>query len=280
MCLQMLDQLPNCVFDASGPLRQYTTQARAASFFTKAAELSAVGLLTGTLTSLLSQAVVGIRKKYDPSFEPSIPVPEVARSSAGLAAFFAISANTRYQLLGGMDRYLFGHSNYLLTYLGVTGAARVASHYVAEQHRAFCMGLPDPSTFPARRRVVRRKVVKKKLVSAQPAAPLEAAVVAPVAVAAAAASTSGAEEPVFLDQVLSAEPVMLASTSGAAPQEAVAVASSSSSAPLDIQDVAVPVVAGTVSVDPAQQSDAVSSSASSLSIQQEASRQLVGAGQR
>jgi hypothetical protein len=43
----MLDSLPNCVFDANGPLRSYTAQSRVAAFFSKAAELSAVGLLTG-----------------------------------------------------------------------------------------------------------------------------------------------------------------------------------------------------------------------------------------
>jgi hypothetical protein len=56
--------------------------------------------MTGAGTSLLSSAAVALRQRADPSFEPSVPVPDVARSSAGLAAFFALSANTRYQLLG------------------------------------------------------------------------------------------------------------------------------------------------------------------------------------
>ena len=92
---QALDGLPNCVFDASGPLRQYTAQARAGGFLTKMAELSAVGAVTGTATSLLSQGAVELHRRADPSYEPSVAVPSVGRSSAGLAAFFAISANTR-----------------------------------------------------------------------------------------------------------------------------------------------------------------------------------------
>ncbi|GLC55983.1 hypothetical protein PLESTB_001051700 [Pleodorina starrii] len=175
---QMLDSLPNCVFDANGPLRQYTPQSRVAAFFSKAAELSAVGLLTGAGTSLLSSAAVALRRKYvDPAFEPSVPVPEVARSSAGLAAFFALSANTRYQLIGGMDRYLLGHSNFLWTYLATSGAARIVSNQIGETHRPLCQGLPDPSALPRRRVVkkkviVRRKVVKPAAESAVPAAPL------------------------------------------------------------------------------------------------------------
>lgn len=42
LCMQMLDRLPNCVFDVSGPLRQYTKQARAVGFMAKMAELSMV----------------------------------------------------------------------------------------------------------------------------------------------------------------------------------------------------------------------------------------------
>lgn len=92
----MLDGLPNCVFDASGPLRQYTHQARLGSFFAKAAELSAVGAVTGAATSLACSAAVEVHKKMDPSYEPSTSVPSVGRSSGGLATFFATSANIRY----------------------------------------------------------------------------------------------------------------------------------------------------------------------------------------
>lgn len=92
----MLDGLPNCVFDASGPLRQYTHQARLGSFFAKAAELSAVGAVTGAATSLACSAAVEVHKKMDPSYEPSTSVPSVGRSSGGLATFFATSGNIRY----------------------------------------------------------------------------------------------------------------------------------------------------------------------------------------
>ncbi len=93
----MLDGLPNNVFDASGPLRHYTNQARIGGFFAKMAELSAVGALAGTVTSLASTAAVAIRRRADPSFEPSTSVPDIGRSSGGLATFFATNANIRWE---------------------------------------------------------------------------------------------------------------------------------------------------------------------------------------
>ncbi len=93
---QMIEGLPNCVFDASGPLKHFTKRARAAGFVAKMAELSAVGALTGTVTSLLSSASVALRQRSNPEWQPSTPVPDVGRSSAGLAAFFAINANVRW----------------------------------------------------------------------------------------------------------------------------------------------------------------------------------------
>jgi len=179
---QMLEGLPNCVFDASGPLRQYTNQARVGSFFAKMAELSAVGAVMGTTTSLLSTAAVAIHKKADPNFEPSVPVPSVGRSSGGMAAYFALNANIRYQLLGGIDRYLFDRSNFLWTYLGISGAARFASQQVGELSRPWWQGLPQPEQI---RQQVRTKKVSKKVSkrvpksSLRPAAAAEAVVVAP-----------------------------------------------------------------------------------------------------
>jgi hypothetical protein len=156
---KMLAELPHNVFDASGPLRTYTTKLRVSGFFATMAQLSAVGCLAGGATTLASQAAVALRQRNDPEFAPSVPVPELARASGGLAAFFAVNANTRYQLLGGMDRYLFGHSNYLWTYLGFTGVARLVSNAVGELSRPVWQGL---TTTPAARRPVIRRVRRKR----------------------------------------------------------------------------------------------------------------------
>lgn len=157
---QMLAELPNCVFDRSGPLRNYTRQSRFGGFFARMAELSAVGVVTGTATSLLGNAAVAARRHQDPAFQPSVPVPDIARSSGGLGAYLALNVNTRYQLVGGLDRYLFDHSNFLWTYLGFSTFARIVSNRIGELSRPWWQGLPTErqnKTKPQPKRRVRRK---------------------------------------------------------------------------------------------------------------------------
>eukprot|EP00879_Flechtneria_rotunda_P000742 GHRR01000862.1.p1 GENE.GHRR01000862.1~~GHRR01000862.1.p1 ORF type:complete len:642 (+),score=246.10 GHRR01000862.1:97-2022(+) len=203
---QMLANLPHCVFDASGPLRQYTRTARLGGFFASMAQLSAVGAITGGLTSLASQAAVKIHQQRDAEYSPLIPVADAGRSSAGLGAFFAVNANIRYQLLGGMDRYLFGHSNYLWTYLGFSMVARSLFAGVGELSRPWWQGLSTDSaaSHVARSKKVRRvrkKVNKSGTVSSQtPSAAAHQAQLAQQAAAVAAglavaAATDGSSLP-------------------------------------------------------------------------------------
>jgi len=153
---RMLDGLPNMVFDSNGPLRHYNNQARVGGFFAKMAELSAVGVITGTLTSLAAQGAIALRKSQNPDFEPSVAPANIARSSAGLGAFFALNANTRYQIVGGLDRYLFDRTNHLWAYLTLSSIYRVVSNRIGEASRPWWQGLP---TEPGKRkRRVRQRV--------------------------------------------------------------------------------------------------------------------------
>lgn len=102
----MLAKLPNNVFEATTPLREYTTSSRAVAFFTKSAELCGVGMLAGAAQSALAQAAVALRRKRDPSFQPSMPVPSVQQSALGFAAAQGIFANVRYQVGAGGTRAL------------------------------------------------------------------------------------------------------------------------------------------------------------------------------
>jgi hypothetical protein len=200
---RMLAGLPHCVFDASGPLRNYTPAARVGGFFASMAQLSAVGAAAGAATAAASGAAVALRRRTDPGFEPSVPVPEIGRSSGGLGAFFAINANARYQLLGGMDRYMFGHASALWSYVAASGLARVAGCAAGELSRPWWQGLATETaashTRPRRvRKLVKRRVARKP----EPAAAEggEAAVAAggaaPLAAAAAAAVVLGDYPPV------------------------------------------------------------------------------------
>eukprot|EP00798_Chlamydomonas_sp_ICE-L_P002336 gene2336-8632_t len=192
---QALEGLPNNVFDASGPLRHYTLQARAGGFLSKMAELSAVGAITGTATSLMSQGAVAFRQRADPTWQPSVAIPAVAQSSAGLAAYFAINANTRFQLLGGLDRFLMERSKSIVSYLGISAVARALSQGVGELSRPWWQGLPKPE--PAKPKTIRRRVarkVSKRVPRSQipaPAPPSEEPLVAAATTLAVSAAAQG-----------------------------------------------------------------------------------------
>uniref|UniRef100_A0A061S5Y9 Uncharacterized protein n=1 Tax=Tetraselmis sp. GSL018 TaxID=582737 RepID=A0A061S5Y9_9CHLO len=151
----LLSGLPNNVFDASGPLRTYTTASRAAGFFAKAAELSAIGVVAGAAQAGLAKLLVAIRQTQDKRFEPSVPIPSVSRSALGLGAFMGLSSNFRYQLVGGVDRYLFDHSAFLWSYLCVSAAVRSASQYIGNPTRLVWQGLPTEVQRKPQRKVRR-----------------------------------------------------------------------------------------------------------------------------
>lgn len=140
----MLSKLPNNVFEGTTPLRSYSNNSRVASFFVKAAQLAGVGAVAGGVQSALSSAVVELRKRADPSFQPAVKVPSVQQSALGMAATCGIFANARYQIISGFDRYLFENANYLWSYLTLSGLLRTASTAIGEPTRHFMCGLPAP----------------------------------------------------------------------------------------------------------------------------------------
>lgn len=77
-------------------MNQYTSQARLGGWVAKMGELAGVGAVMGGATVALSQGAVALRRQFvDPQFQPSVPLPNLWDSSAGLAGFFALNANTR-----------------------------------------------------------------------------------------------------------------------------------------------------------------------------------------
>lgn len=139
---EALSNLPNHVFDASGPLREYTVLTRVVSFLAKSLELAAVGAFAGLATSSLSYLAIAGHKQMDPQFEASYDPPHPSRAAMGLSLFFGVHAHLRYQLLGGIDRYFFEHSNFLWSYLMTTGICRVTGSAIGEAHRPGLTGLP------------------------------------------------------------------------------------------------------------------------------------------
>eukprot|EP00210_Caulerpa_lentillifera_P004702 g4486.t1 len=137
--------LPNNVFDASGPLRQYTSQTRVLSVFTKSLELAFMGALTGLGMTGVQNLAFLAHQKVDPEYRSSVQPASFTRSAIGLSLFYGLHAHSRYQLLAGVDRYFFDHSNYLWSYLTTSGLCRVVNSFIAEVHRPMFAGLPTQS---------------------------------------------------------------------------------------------------------------------------------------
>lgn len=143
---RMLHELPSNVFDASGPMRQYTANARVAGLFAKAAELCGVGMLAGGAMSGLQTAAVKVRQISNPEWQPSVPVPEFWRSACGMAASLGVASNLRYQLIAGADRWFFDHGKYLAPYLASSTMLRIGSNRLGEGTRLYLQGMP--TAFP------------------------------------------------------------------------------------------------------------------------------------
>lgn len=166
-----LHNLPNHVFDANTPYRRYSLVSRAASLFTKAAELCAVGSLTGASQSLGGSALVKLHQLRDPAFQPSLQIPELKRASGGNAAYMGSLANCRYQVVSGIDRLLFDRMKLLPIYLAASSVLRAGSQVFAHKSRVFATGLPTtaPVRQPAAAAPKVRKVRKvKRRVKKQP----------------------------------------------------------------------------------------------------------------
>ena len=59
----VLQKLPNHVFDKSYPMREFNLVSRVSSFFYKAAELSLVGMVVGSAGGAVSNALLTLKRQ-------------------------------------------------------------------------------------------------------------------------------------------------------------------------------------------------------------------------
>ncbi|GHP04085.1 hypothetical protein PPROV_000283900 [Pycnococcus provasolii] len=137
-----LHSLPNHAFDRSGPLRQYTVASRLMGCGVKAAQLSAVGLAIGGGMSLATGALISARKSKDPSWEPSYQQPPLEAMALGMGAHLGLSANFRYQLIAGLDRYMAASLTGLTNAAIGTAVARSLNECIGEPIRLMLTGQP------------------------------------------------------------------------------------------------------------------------------------------
>eukprot|EP00898_Chlorokybus_atmophyticus_P002733 jgi/Chlat1/3460/Chrsp23S08828 len=134
-----LQQLPNNVFDKSGPLRNYTTARRAQAFVAKAAELSAAGMAIGAVGGALSNGLAALHSRSGKN-ESSAHVPGVGTSALGYGAFVGLAGNLRYQLLAGLDRVMSTQFNHMGLIVFANLAARYLNIRLGESARLQWLG--------------------------------------------------------------------------------------------------------------------------------------------
>ncbi|XP_075502311.1 protein RETICULATA, chloroplastic-like [Primulina tabacum] len=95
--------LPSSVFEAERPGSTFTTNQRIATYFYKGIMYGLVGFGCGIIgqgiANLIMLAKRSIRKSVD-----DIPVPPLLKSAALWGVFLAVSSNTRYQIINGLER--------------------------------------------------------------------------------------------------------------------------------------------------------------------------------
>lgn len=95
--------LPSSVFEAERPGSTFTTNQRIATYFYKGIMYGLVGFGCGIIgqgiANLIMTAKRSIRKSDD-----DIPVPPLLKSAALWGVFLAVSSNTRYQVINGLER--------------------------------------------------------------------------------------------------------------------------------------------------------------------------------
>lgn len=101
-----LESLPANAFEQATKARAYTIGMRGASFVYAGLQYAAIGMVAGVVGTAITYALLEGRKLMDPSYKPMREMPPILANSAGWAAFMALSSNTRFQVVEGMERGL------------------------------------------------------------------------------------------------------------------------------------------------------------------------------
>lgn len=95
--------LPSNFFQPSSALVSFTITQRIAAFFYAAVQYAAIGLGGGIVGTAITYSLLEARKLIDSTYKPVRPMPPVIPNSLGWAAFMGVSANTRFQLVEGLE---------------------------------------------------------------------------------------------------------------------------------------------------------------------------------
>uniref|UniRef100_A0A0V0IDA0 Putative ovule protein n=1 Tax=Solanum chacoense TaxID=4108 RepID=A0A0V0IDA0_SOLCH len=95
--------LPSSVFEAERPGCKFTLQQRISTFFYKGFLYGSVGFGCGLVGQGIANLIMTAKRSIKKS-EEDIPVPPLIGSAALWGFFLAVSSNTRYQIINGLER--------------------------------------------------------------------------------------------------------------------------------------------------------------------------------
>lgn len=95
-------RLPSSVFEAERPGCAFSVQQRIASYFYTGLLQGAVGFGCGIVGQGIANLIMTAKRSIKKSDE-DIPVPPLIKSAALWGVFLAVSSNTRYQVINGLE---------------------------------------------------------------------------------------------------------------------------------------------------------------------------------
>uniref|UniRef100_A0A5B6YW01 Uncharacterized protein n=1 Tax=Davidia involucrata TaxID=16924 RepID=A0A5B6YW01_DAVIN len=94
--------LPSSVFEAGRPGCRFTVNQRIATYFYKGVLYGLVGFGCGLIGQGIANLLMTAKRSIKKS-EEDIPVPPLLKSAALWGVFLAVSSNTRYQIINGLE---------------------------------------------------------------------------------------------------------------------------------------------------------------------------------
>ncbi len=106
-----LEFLPSHVFQKSpSAVTPFTKTSRFTTFLMKGVQYSGVGYAMGCLGAASIQGLIWIRERLDPVFVPPPTVQSISGTGFAWSAFMGTSSNVRYNLVHGLEDYLYRKS--------------------------------------------------------------------------------------------------------------------------------------------------------------------------
>ncbi|KAL9273027.1 RETICULATA, chloroplastic-like protein [Drosera capensis] len=100
---QAASSLPSSVFEAERPGSRFSTKQRIATYFYKGVLYGFVGFGCGIIGQGIANLIMTAKRNVNKSDE-DVPVPPLVKSAALWGVFLAVSSNTRYQIVNGLER--------------------------------------------------------------------------------------------------------------------------------------------------------------------------------